>query len=94
LPLQKKLAPLQAKTEALDAKVENAGGTPLKKAKEAVSSLQEVRPASWHIVIPLIFTLLERGDRGTGGETMPAVSCILQAEASTCVLKLKRTFRM
>lgn len=49
LPLQKKLAPLQAKTEALDAKIENAGGTPLKKAKEAVSSLQEVRPASWHM---------------------------------------------
>ncbi len=50
LPLQKKLAPLQAKAGALDTKIDTAGGMPLKKAKEAVSSLQKVRPAAWLLV--------------------------------------------
>ena len=41
-PLQKRLAPLQAKVEALEAQMENAGGSPLKKQKEAVAGLQQV----------------------------------------------------
>ena len=44
-PLQKRLAPLQAKVEALEAQMENAGGSPLKKQKEAVAGLQQVLDA-------------------------------------------------
>ena len=41
-PLQKRLAPLQAKVEALEVQMENAGGSPIKKQKEAVAGLQQV----------------------------------------------------
>ena len=43
VPLQRQLAPLQQKAEALEGKIENAGGAPLKKQKEAVAGLQKVR---------------------------------------------------
>ena len=46
VPLQKQLAPLQQKAEALEGRIESAGGVPLKKQKEAVASLQKVTTAS------------------------------------------------
>ena len=52
-PLQKRLAPLQAKAEALEAQMDNAGGSPLKKQKEAVAGLQQVRPAALQGGAPL-----------------------------------------
>lgn len=45
-PLQKRLAPLQAKAKALEAQMDNAGGSPLKKQKEAVAGLQQVLSAA------------------------------------------------
>ena len=42
-PLHKKLAPLQQKAAALEEQIENAGGAPLKKQREAVAALQKVR---------------------------------------------------
>ena len=46
VPLQKRLAPLQAKVEALETQMDNAGGPTLKKQKEAVAGLQQVRSAT------------------------------------------------
>ena len=43
MPLQKQLAPLQKKAAALEERIGNAGGAPLRKQKEAVRGLQEVR---------------------------------------------------
>ncbi|CAK0785709.1 hypothetical protein CVIRNUC_008920 [Coccomyxa viridis] len=45
-PLQKRLAPLQAKAKALEAQMDNAGGSPLKKQKEAVAGLQQAIAAA------------------------------------------------
>ena len=52
-PLQKKLAPLQAKAKVLEAQMDNAGGSPLKKQKEAVAGLQQVESATLQERAPL-----------------------------------------
>lgn len=43
VPLRKQLAPLQQKATTLEESIENAGGAPLRKQKEAVAGLQKVR---------------------------------------------------
>lgn len=49
VPLQSQLAPLQQKAAALKEKIENAGGAPLRKQKEAVAGLQKVRTCT-HLI--------------------------------------------
>ena len=50
-PLQKQLAPLQQKAAALEERIGNAGGAPLRKQKEAVAGLQEVRAEAQRSII-------------------------------------------